>query len=242
LAYLSREHLRAALEALKQHKGPPVVGWSLPAMFCESVPITDDPKKATKFGGKQEAAFLDRYFRLGENAGRPYFNPFTDAFVEPNYASRSLQARRNDLHRSGVLLHPTERDWAICTDFADRLLKGELKKKGPVPFWALALWMQRSSEVASAQAAIDGVWKECRMEVTPAAGKVFDRSIPKDLAALPLDASPISDADLMGLVRPGTSSGARSLAQIVDSFGDALRGSYVDFGARHTMLVHRRTE
>jgi 5-methylcytosine-specific restriction protein B len=235
--YLSLEHLRAALEALKQHKGPPVVGWSIPAMLREGVPVTDDPKKAKKYGGKQETAFLDRYFRLGDNAAKPYFNPFTAAFVEPNYASRSLQQRRNDLERSEVLLHPTDSDWAIRTDFATRLLKDELKRKGPVPFWALALWMQRGSDVASVDAAIDAIWTECHMGSTPATATIFDRKAPAPVTALPLEAAQVADADLLRLVRGGTSSGARSLAQIVDAFGDALRASYVDFGTRHTTLV-----
>lgn len=237
MPYASLELLKAALEALKQHKGPPVVGWSLPAMFREGVPVSDDPSNAKRYGGRQETAFLDKYFRLGDNAAKPYFNPFTAAFVEPNYASRSLQQRRNDLERSGVLLHPNDSDWAIRTDFADRLLQDELRRKGPIPFWALALWMQRKEHISSAQEAVDAIWTACRMDASPATGRIFNRTVPPHVAEMPLDDAAVSDADLLRLVRGDTATGSRTLAQVVESFGEALRASYVDFGVRHAALV-----
>lgn len=236
MAYASTEILRAALEALKEHKGPPVVGWSLLVMLCEGIPITDDATEAKRFGGPQETAFLDEHFRLGVDPARPYFNPFQASFVEPHYASRSLQARRTDLKLSGVLLHPSTTRWGIKSDFADRLLSADLKDNGSVPFWALALWMLRSQNIENLQDSVDEIWTKCNMNVSPDVARIFDRIVPESVAAMSLAPAVLSDTDLLLLARGG-SAPARDFAQVVDSFAVALRASNVDFGANHTKLV-----
>lgn len=237
--YLSAEHLEHAIQALRQH-GKPVVGISLLVMIRSGVPI--DANETAIFGGREETEFLDQFCRLRDApADKPYYIPFSDEFVNRDYAGSSLQRRRKDLHHAGVFSHPNPKHWGIRPDYVDGLKKADVLKE-PVPFWALALWMRRTSPMADVEAVVDEVWKECKLSRVPDAKLVFDRKIPGPVLAIKLKSAPLSDDDLLAILRPnyGVSSSPRSnsdLASLTDRFARALSASHLHFGDHHDSLA-----
>src|SRR5687768_16546272 len=109
MACISRDLLRLAFQALRQHYSP-LITVSMPCMLAKPVPtcptISQAKREATAFGSRDENAWLDRYFRVrGGPSGKPYYMPGTGEWVEERYAERSLQRRRKDFE-GNVFFHP----------------------------------------------------------------------------------------------------------------------------------------
>ena len=150
MPYISRDLLRLSLAALrKKYSGLVLV--SVPCMLASEVPtcatITEAKKKAIPFGGREERAWLDQYFRVpGGPAGKPYFMPSTGDWVEDRYAETSLQRRRTDFDGS-VFFHPDTARWAFTKDAASALKQRSLKTLPRISVVALMAWMWRERKI-----------------------------------------------------------------------------------------------
>ena len=221
MPYVSRELLKRSLAALKRAYGPLAIV-SLPCMLKQGVPTCATPAEAQAkgiaFGAADERKWLDKYFRIsGAPPDKPYFMPATGEWVQERYPDRALQRRRKDFEDS-IFFHPDSERWALrpgaATIAAQRLIPAG---NPPIPLAALMAWMWRTRELTALPEALEEFIGEMHLDRDDFVGRLYDKSLPKDLldaglAATPLTADDLSD--LTGAVPPPPAS--PSLKEMVD--------------------------
>jgi MoxR-like ATPase len=211
MGYFTADHIRLALQYLPDHTHPSLVTFL--AMVRSKVPAKDSEAGVT-FGSDQEHVLLRDYFSApGGTDARPFYVPFDRArrnisrWKVRDVGGKSLQRMRND--RGWIYRRDTDAD-GNTTGFGLKenpvnILSGRHREViGAIPLSVhhLAVWLYRSVDVASHDAAIARLVDEFNLASYGFVGPIF--SVAKDpmLSAIPLSPTPIVDADLMALLEP----------------------------------------
>lgn len=201
MPYVSTGLLKGALEHLSRY--PPLLLISIPAMTKADVPTVADAEeaaeKAIAFGGAQENAALDAYYRPpGGPPGKPYFN--TESWVDVRYSGTTLQKVRTDRARD-LFYKPGQSRFAFREGFAEtiagdpRILVGGER----VSLVALGAWLYRDQEVASLQELAQRVVDEFKLNRDDLLEHVFDPEPTPDQVADGLAEEPPTEDEVAQL-------------------------------------------
>lgn len=213
MPYFSREHVAIALRYLAENAHPQLI--SFLAMFRAQIPVSTDDADAEPFGAREENVLLADYFKpAGGPEERPFYVPFAYGLGESAspwrdhlYASRSLQRMRKDRTRSVVAIRQSEEDprrWRLRDSFATELVSHATETIGnlPLSLAMLAIWLHRTDDVASVDAAVQKVADDFHLVSYGVVGSVFSTDVPGEVSALPMRQSPLDVAEVLALLRP----------------------------------------
>lgn len=203
MAYISRDLLRLSLATLRQ-KYSGLLTVSVPCMLARKIPtcstISEAKEKAVPFGGREERAWLDAYFKIpGGPTGKPYFMPGTGDWVEDRYAETSLQRRRTDFDGS-VFFHPDTARWAFTKDAAPALKQRVLKNIPRMSIPALMAWMWRDRDIESVEKGVEQFIQELGLDRDGMLTEVYERTIPPAFIDAGLSPNPVTKEDVAELV------------------------------------------
>lgn len=242
MPYVSKVLLGRALEALRgQH---PLLIFSLPAMTAAGVPTATSQADANagnsmRFGGSQEKALLDHFFRLPDAAEQqPYYSPAQGTTVAARYAETSLQRQRKDKAKptADQIFYETggrgNRGYAIRADIAERIAGNtDLSPRLPVPLLALGVWMYRAEEVDSIAGIVNRVKDDLKLERDGLIGPVYSDAPDAIETASAFEDQPISDEALRDLLKapppPPAPVSLGSISEMVKRIEDAMESAGV---------------
>lgn len=208
MPFFTAAHVSLALEHLPSRTHPSLV--SFLGMVKADVPISATPSKA--FGSAQETDLMRQYFHpVGGPTDRPWYVPFgapkegSTNWKPKAYAGTSLQRMRTGKSFIYVQGSGASSDlWSFHPDFLTVLANRGAEVVGTVPISIhnLAAWFYRANDVPSHADAIAEFVSEFELNKYGLIGGIFDDTPDPALDALPLDANPISDANLFSLLQP----------------------------------------
>lgn len=208
MPFFTLEHIRLSLEYLAGNAHPQLI--TLLAMFRAALPVSNEDMDAKPFGAREENILLDDYFKPpGGPEERPFYVPFRltgpSRWRDFRYAGRSLQRMRKDRHNASNVMRQSSADnklWTLRPNLAADLLAHADETVGNVPFSLpmLALWLYRTTDIASVDEATERLVTEFHLNQYGVIGQVFTTDVPSNVASLPLQTQPIDPHQLLPLL------------------------------------------
>lgn len=229
MAYVTEQHLRAALDYLCSDKTHPTLV-SLLAMLKSEIPLTGEVNDAVPFGSPRERELLFEAFEIvGGPSGRPFFLPFgpgdgVTRWRDAQYPAKSLQRQRSDRPSLFIQNPDDKKNWVLPAQIAPSAGAAAKTALGqlPIRLSMVAIWFYRTEDVPSIEELTDRMVGEFNLDQADLLTDVFDRTLPASIAGLDLSDAPLSDEAILALLSDFTLPPDRASSERPDESASAM--------------------